>query len=567
MHTSSRFKFASFAMSALAAVAPLRAQGPTVTGDRVVMLPPFVVQGVTWRYAHPPGFEVLSRWSDSRTEAFANAALTAGQMFDAVLPPDFQAKLSVPTVYLLVPDNGNDALSAPLMAQLLAHSPGAGAGSGQQPKVLFLPNLLLWDRDTLAVFFVQPGRSIDVTRMVYSDDRVRLALERRVPALPRWFIDGFCDLYRGMQFSRGAAETGMARWVSQDQSAKLAADPDSPRQLLPLAEVFADPADGSTETQAHADLRLAETSLFIRWSLDGENHPRRAALWKLVDDASAGPVTEQHFADLFGEDYFWALNDLSDYLPWALTHSLPISPPLAPADSDIKLRDATPAEVGRIKGDWERLEMDQVALQHPELKPRYLEHAQETFNLAHQDDKTDPGLLGAMGLFELDCGKPALADPLLRAAAAGHVVRPRVYYELVRLLFNELISAQSGASKAQAQLSPIQAATLLGLLDQARKQSPPLPEVYGLYSQIALAAGANPTPAVMQVCREGARLFPGDPALLYDAAIALASGGDLASARDILKKGLATRSDPQLRTRMAGLQGRLEVALRAQGAN
>ena len=76
---------------------------------------------------------------------------------------------------------------------------------------------------------------------------------------------------------------------------------------------------------------------------------------------------------------------------------------------------------------------------------------------------------------------------------------------------------------------------------QARKQSPPLPEVYGLYSQIALATGANPTPAVMQVCREGARLFPGDPALIYDAAIALANGGDLASARDILKKGLAIR--------------------------
>jgi hypothetical protein len=527
------------------------------------MLPPFIVQSVTWRYAHPPGFEVLSRWSDTKTEIFASAALAAGEMFDRVLPPEFQAKLSVPAVYILVPDSGNDGLSAPLMAQLLAHA-GTGAAPGQRPKVGFLPNLMLWDADSLAVFLVQPGRSIDLTRVVYSDERVRLSLERRVPALPRWFIDGFCDLYQGMQFSRGAAETGTAAWMSQGQMAALVRDPDFPRQLLPLAEIFADPTTSPNETKDHAVLRLAETSLFIRWALDGQDHPRRVALWKLVSDAATGPVTEDHFAELFGEDYAWALNDLSDYLPWALTHSLPLSPVMAPADSDIKLRDATPAEVGRIEGDWERLEMDRVGIQFPELKPKYRDHAQDTFNLAYQDNKTDPGLLGAMGLFELECGKPALADPLLRKAVAGHVVRPRVYYELVRLLFNELTNGQPGAS--QARLSPIQAATLLMLLDEGRAQSPPLPEEYGLYYQIALATSAKPTPAVMQACREGVRLFPGDPAVIYDAAITLADGGDLSAAYDVVKTGLSINSDPQLHTRLAGLQGKLESALQSENA-
>jgi hypothetical protein len=561
MPLSSRFKLAALALGALAVASPwLGAQQPAPAADRAVMLPPLVVQGVLgnpWRYAHPPGFEVLSRWSDSKTELFANGLLAAKRLFDTVLPPEFQVQFSVPTVYLLVPNGGTDPLPKPLMDQLLANR--------QQASVRFLTNMMLWDRDSLAVYVLQPSGPIDTARVVYSNDRMRLALDRRVPALPRWFVAGYIELYSGMEFSQGSAETGTARWISHEQAAALAADPESPRQLLPLADLFADPSAGSPpDTPVHARLRQAEASLFIRWALDGEGFPRRAALWKFVTEASAGPVPKSRFQALFGEDYVSVLNDLSDYLPWALTHSLRLTPIRPPEDMDIRMRDATPAEVGRIKGDWERLEMNRVAVQFPELLARYREHAQETFRIAHADDKTDPGLLAVMGLFDLDCGKPELADPLLRAAAAGHVVRPRVYYELARLLYNELIKAQPGST--QAHINPIQAAALLGLLDQARAQSPALAEVYGLTFQVTLAADARPSSALLNVFREGVRLFPENAPLMYDAAVMLARSGDLTAANEVLRKGLGVAVDPALRARLTSLQAALAPALRSQNA-
>jgi hypothetical protein len=62
------------------------------------------------------------------------------------------------------------------------------------------------------------------------------------------------------------------------------------------------------------------------------------------------------------------------------------------------------------------------------------------------------------------------------------------------------------------------------------------------------------------------RLFPGDPAVIYDAAITLADGGDLSAAYDVVKTGLSINSDPQLHTRLAGLQGKLESALQSENA-
>ena len=409
----------------------LRAQAPATASGPVVSLPPFVVQsagGPPWRYTHPPGFEVLSRWSDSNTKEFADELLGARKLFDAVLPPEFQAQFSVPTTYVLVPDVQTDALPAPLMAQVLAHAQPAGSDSRRPTEVRFTPNLMLWDRDALVVFGLKPSEAIEDGGVAFfSDLRTRLMLERRTPTLPGWFVSGFYDLYAGMDFTQRAADTGAAGWISKEAVAALAADPDAPRRLLPLAELFAEPpaagAPAAPDALARARLRQAEAALFIRWGLDGVGAPRRAALWKFVNAAAAGPVTEAQFEALFGEDYVSALNDLSDFLPWAATHSLRLVPIQDPVDEEIRMRDATPAEVGRIKGDWERLEMDQVALQYPELVPKYRDRAQETFNLAYQDDKSDPGLLAVMGLFAVDCGQPTVAEPLLRAAAAGHVVR------------------------------------------------------------------------------------------------------------------------------------------------
>jgi hypothetical protein len=567
MRPASRFRIAAFGLGALAAAAPsLLAQVVLPPSGPVVSLPPFLVQsahGPPWRYTRLPGFEILSHWPDSKTEPFVQQLAATKQLFDTILPPEFQVQLSAPTAYLLVPDVMTDALSGSLVAQVLAHAPKTAAASeGRPTEVRFLPNMMLWDRDALAVFGLQPTREAEGRQLVFSYDRVLRGLERRVPALPHWFVDGFCELYGGMAFTPTTAATGQAWWLSPAKTSALAKDPESPRQLLPLAELFENPPmGGRDETDAHAALRTEEASLFIRWALDGEGHPRRAALWRLVTAASTGPVTEPQFQELFGEDFVSALNDLSDYLPWAVSHSLRVTAEQAPADVEVRLRDATPAEVGRIKGDWERLEMDHVAVQFPELVPKYREHASATLDFAYSEDKADPGLLGIMGLFDLDCGIPDRAQPLLAAAAAGRVVRPRVYFELARMELADAIKTPAGVPPPR--LDSAKLVDLLGLLDQARAQKPALAEVYGLAFEVWQAASAQPMPNQLQVFRESAQLFPENPALMYEAALMLARGGFLVDASQILQQGLSTPvgSSP-LHTRMVNLQGALASALR-----
>jgi hypothetical protein len=423
---------------------------------------------------------------------------------------------------------------------------------------------MLWDRDALLVFSLPPTGKAKSSQMIFANSRVRVLLERRIPALPQWFVDGFCDLYEGMVFTQDRAATGHAWWLTPESTTAVARDPESPRPLLPLPELFSNPPTGGrNEAPAHALLRQREAGLFIRWALDGENQPRRAALWRFVADTAAGPVTEPHFQELFGEGFGPALNDLSDYLPWALTHSFRLPPGKSPSGPEVRLRDATPAEVGRIKGDLERLEMNRVATEFPELVPRYREQALVTLTKAGQEDKTDPGLLAVTGLFDLDCDYVGHAEAPLAAAVAARVVRPRAYFELARLRLAE--ETKTPPNGAPTRLSAAQTADLLDLLNRARAEDPPLPEIYGLDFQVWQATSAQPNPAQLQVFRDSARLFPENPPLLYQAAVMLAQSGSLKEANEILQRGLGLAVPPPLRSRMTNLQEKLAAALRASG--
>ncbi len=135
---------------------------------------------------------------------------------------------------------------------------------------------------------------------------------------------------------------------------------------------------------------------------------------------------------------------------------------------------------------------------------------------------------------------------------------------MARRLFTELTTPAPG--QAPPALTPIQAGTLLELLDQARAQPPALPEVFGMYYEVTQAAAARPSPALLNIFREGVRLFPENPALSYEAAIMLARGGDLAGAGAVLQRGLALATEPALRSHMATLQSELVSIQRGRGA-
>src|SRR5476651_234046 len=122
-----------------------------------------------------------------------------------------------------------------------------------------------------------------------------------------------------------------------------------------------------------------------------------------------------------------------------------------PEPPPFELRDATEAEVGRIKGDTLRLGGHDGAAHLAMIAP-YIR------------GERDPQLLAALGLLERKLGDDARAKKFLEAAARDKAVRPRAYLELARLRLADGIAHSTGAGKLAAD----QTAGVLTLLFTAR---------------------------------------------------------------------------------------------------
>lgn len=116
-------------------------------------------------------------------------------------------------------------------------------------------------------------------------------------------------------------------------------------------------------------------------------------------------------------------------------------PPLA-------LRLATDGEIARIKGDWERLEINYVRQRYPDLATKYIEQARRTLLRAYDRNDRDPRLLAVLGLCEVDAGNDAGARDYLETAARLEIVRPRVWLELARLRLADYLAAPAVAENS-----------------------------------------------------------------------------------------------------------------------
>jgi hypothetical protein len=176
---------------------------------------------------------------------------------------------------------------------------------------------------------------------------------------------------------------------------------------------------------------------------------------------------------------------------------------------------------------------------------------------AYDQGSRDPGLLEVMGLCECDGGNDAAARPFLEDAAKAGAVRPRVYYELARIEFQEL-----RAPRTAPKLDASQTSQLLALLSSARSKSPPLADVYELIASIWLQSGVTPGRADLAVLEEGVRLFPADLRLINFSSVLYAANGFRDDALHLLEIGLRAAPDGPDRTRFLKLQ----AVLSAHGA-
>lgn len=560
-----------------AAVAPDAPAGP------VIELPPMIVEasptGPPWLYAKTGSSEFLSRCSTATTREFIETSERLAQLLEVLVPAAFLVKMDVPTVTILdqTPSrqSNNDAVLQDMMKKVpdVRRSAGVtevdrlqqmtdsmrGGGTMADPmrdrtgstRVHFLPNLRIEDRDMTALFAYLDDANFDGSRLTLSADHVRFLLQRRTPMLPPWLIEGITAIYAQANLAGDPIVLRPLEWLSVAETRALAGDPDRPRALLSMTDLFAAGAwQGTTEDEWRLGMWRAQATLFVRWALDPRNAGARGAFWKFADRAGATGESEAIFEACFGFGYSEMRDRLSDYLPLAAKEPVRLPRGQLPRIPRAEVVKATPAQIVRLRGEWERIEIPYVKVRHPEFTSRYADQARRTLGRAAERGESDPLIAAALGLCEVDAGSDAAARPFLETAVNGKVLRPRVYHELARLRFLELTAGQPAARRySEAEMSPV-----IVLLRTGIRQAPPLPESYALLADVWLRCSSPPPAEDFAVLARGADLFSWHPLLSHRIALLQISRGKPAEATRLLAKAMKRTTDPAIRTRLGELQ-------------
>lgn len=430
---------------------------------------------------------------------------------------------------------------------------GSGPPPGAAVRDSFFSNLMLTDADSITTFALVSKSNIDPQRSYLTTAYVRNLLQNRTPALPDWFTAGFMRLYDRMNFEGNTITVKPLRWdaaivvpapgtaladrdgapdvvriASRQEGQSLKARRalelgQQPLQLNPADRSHQDaPAAPPHETSPAPELRLPragfvdgvvpagdlgpwleQAELLVSWGLDPANG-RAEAFWQWLDRSTAEPATESLFQECLGLDYAEAARSIIAYstnhrgIRWVLPDHL-ARPPADP------VLDATPLQIARLKGEWERLEARYVRRNQPDLEEQYVTLARRTLRRAYDRGDRDPRLLASLGLLELDAGKKAEAITLLEQAVQAGVIRPRAYFELARLRYDALVGR---STRNDGKYSAEQVASVVEPLLAGMKQSPPLDAAYELLAHISTQSVAPPSDEVLAALEKGARLLP-----------------------------------------------------------
>lgn len=526
-------------------------------------------KGPPWRYAQTPEFEILSRCDDATTRELADAYHRLHRLLTILLPERLQVKHAVQKTIIFYNEEMRPAASQEIITQMMrgtnlpAPPPdavpefggrGFRGGGLPQRRVTFLPNMRLWDRDAMAIFAIVRAGGFDADNMVLTPDYVSYLARNRTPTLPTWLVVGLLNFYPQVKFRSDHLSLDSAVWVSDAETRVLKSDPKKARPLLPIEAFLRGDASANNQTKEE-NLRVwaSQAELLIRWGLDGKDTARHEGFWKFVERSAAEPLSERLLQECLGLDYAGLATQLTAFLPTAVRKDVTFHPEAPIKLPTVTLRNATDGEIARIKGDWERLEIDYVRRRYPDLAPKYVEQARRTLLRAYERDDRDPRLVAILGLCECDAGNDTAARGYLEEAARLQVVRPRAWYELARLRYAERLATPA----ANGRFSAAQAAEILTPLFTARRQDPPLPEVYELIADVWSHSAAVPTAGHLGVVFEGVRLFPRRMSLLQRAAALAVAYCRPEDAASYVELGLRIAETDTDRAAFTELQARL----------
>jgi hypothetical protein len=608
---------APLAVAASAAGSPESDAAAAAARERVVRMQRFIVSATRidknpWRYASLEGFEVLSRAPDKETAWMLDSLRRGLWLQNDVLPKDWLTGAPVPYTVLIDDTDMSTVRVGQLHVQPIKLETPADAvawGQWSAGAMVWSDRVPASDSDTLA--FNTNLFGVNLRSVTYGSVSLE-RLSRCAPPLPRWLAAGLVGQSYGILregfmpiVSRGMFDTGWIHradgpgtlWVSVDETNRLlkqlkddrASDRTTPIAMLPLGELFSE----AQPAPARLPLWESEAALVVRWGLmgPGSDDPVTArGFLELARRARVEPVTEKMFTECLGFGYEAMEARLDSFLRAVLAKPTTVDLDIPAGFPKPRMKPATADQIGRILGDWLRMQGNSFRNLDPALSRESLYYAGRMLERAYRDDNGlppdvnpsggagnstdrapdtllgqavamkpfivtaerihDPRLLAVYGLYEHDTGDDEKARELLEAAVTTGVTRPAAYVVLAKLRFTEATGRPAGAG---GKLSAAQAASVLEPLHTALRFVPSS-EAYSLIVGAWTRCEAKPSEGDMDEIAKGVALYPRNASLAYDAALLCLQCGYDARASALIDKALVFTADERRRAYLRQLR-------------
>ena len=538
-------------------------------------------QPETWRYGLAGEFEVISNASDRETQRIVRDLRLFHQAVGEIWPA-ISSNSKVPTTLILCSKGQTFAEFAPSQTNSTGGLVSLALHDHEESAIVV-------DLGTVTLNMAiagDNGIAVDQSQQLHRE-YIHLLLERIEPRPPAWLEEGLAQLFMRMQYSNEritfaaledrhtlSAMQGAAGRLNAEQARAFTslsagvqppsgvadANPDDPvliatapgddkdfnltlgaRGLMPMDKMFAVTRDAQAATHTVGGLWPKQCEAFVHLCLYGQDQRFLKPFIEFVSKSAREPVTEELFRRCFNMSYEGMLIAMRGYIESARYKSVELTTKKGeklPEFGPIPLREATEAEVGRIKGDALRLAGHSEAA-HLSLIAPYVR------------GERDPQLLAAIGLDERAQGHSERAQKFLEAATSAHTTRARAYVELGLLYEAEALAHPAGSDGklSAAQFVPI-AKTLLA----SRRFPPPIQETYEGLAKALLAVASSPTTEDLALIDEGVRLFPGDVELAYSAARLWSKIGGIAMVDRLCDIGVKASPDAASRQRFLDLR-------------
>lgn len=545
---------------------------PTYTVTESRELPP----PEKWSYARIDGFEVLSSASDRATKRLVQDFQRFYQAIGFVWP-GVQRPAAVPAALIICGRGGKFEKFMPAgesrpdraMASLsLRDREQSAIVIDYESKVINLltpegtaaASAVTIDADGNSSFNGgDPGFEIDAYRQLYRE-YIRFLLAAVQPRPPAWLEEGLAQIFMAMEITdkqilvgkvedpntisatqaamNSAGISGTAPQEDRDFNAAL-----SHRALLPMEELLSVKADSPVAQNPLGSTWAKQSYAFVHWGLYGNLGKNQRAFVTFLRRLEREPLSEPLFKECFKKSYKDMAMEIRGYVDFTVHKVAGVQAKKGekiPEPPPFELREATPAEIGRLQGDTLRL-------------AGHADDAHLALIAPYIRGERDPSLLAALGLLERSRGDNARAKKFLEAAAGAKAVRPRAYLELARLRLADALARPASSGLLSAE----QAATVLQPLFTARSQPPPLPEVYETIAEAWSACSVTAGAPHLAVIDEGVRLFPRNAGLVYLDAALKVRAGLVAEAGSLINLGLRVAPDSASRGRFEALKAKL----------